>query len=85
MAPAEITEDYYAILEVSNTATVEVVIKSYRRLAKVLHPDKNPHKQDATASFQRVSTSTLPSVVIAQGAYRILLPAGTGVCNGVGP
>lgn len=55
MAPVEVTEDYYAILEVEYTATVEVIIKSYRRLAKTLHPDKNPNKPDATACFQRVS------------------------------
>ncbi|MCJ1247316.1 hypothetical protein MMC30_004530 [Trapelia coarctata] len=52
MAPVEATEDYYAILEVEKTATVEVIIKSYRRLAKTLHPDKNPTKPDATACFQ---------------------------------
>ncbi|KAJ9642864.1 hypothetical protein H2199_004385 [Coniosporium tulheliwenetii] len=50
MAP--ITEDYYAILEVSHTADSETIKKSFRRLARLLHPDKNPDKANATASFQ---------------------------------
>lgn len=55
MAPCEITEDYYAILEAQQTATIEIIRKSYLRQAVLLHPDKNPTKPDATASFQRVS------------------------------
>jgi hypothetical protein len=53
MAPTEPSIDYYAILEISNIATIEVVTKSYRRLAKIRHPDKNP-KADSTAVFQLV-------------------------------
>lgn len=55
MAPAEITEDYYAVLEVSQTACPDTIRKSYRRLAVLLHPDKNPNKPNATAAFQLVS------------------------------
>ena len=55
MAPVEITEDYYAILDVTHTATLEVIKRSYRQLAIALHPDKNPNKPDATASFQLAS------------------------------
>ncbi|KAH8601090.1 hypothetical protein B0O99DRAFT_589170 [Bisporella sp. PMI_857] len=51
MAPAPITEDYYMVLEVGQTATRELVIKSYKRLALKLHPDRNA-KQDATEAFQ---------------------------------
>lgn len=53
MASAEPNVDYYAVLEVSNIATIEVVTKSYRRLAKIRHPDKNL-KADSTAVFQLV-------------------------------
>jgi curved DNA-binding protein CbpA len=55
MAPVEINDDYYAILEVSQTATADEINKSYRRLALLLHPDKNLKKAEATASFQLVS------------------------------
>lgn len=58
MAPVEMTEDYYAVLEVSNKADNETVKKSFRRLARLLHPDKNPGKATATASFQMVSLAT---------------------------
>ncbi|ELR02307.1 hypothetical protein VC83_06440 [Pseudogymnoascus destructans] len=51
MAPALVTEDYYMALEVGQTASPELVIKSYRRLALKLHPDRNT-KHDATEAFQ---------------------------------
>ena len=54
MAPSVVTEDYYAVLQVPQSATVDIIRINYRRLAKVLHPDKNPNKPSATASFQRV-------------------------------
>jgi hypothetical protein len=55
MAPVEITDDYYAILEISNTAAGDVIKQAYRRLALIRHPDKNPTNPHATALFQRVS------------------------------
>ena len=53
MAPAESDVDYYAVLEISDNATIEIVTKSYRRLAKIRHPDKNL-RGDSTAEFQLV-------------------------------
>ncbi|PVH95333.1 DnaJ-domain-containing protein [Periconia macrospinosa] len=52
MAPSRITEDYYAILEVDQLASTDVIAKSYRRLAFKLHPDRNS-KANATEDFQR--------------------------------
>lgn len=66
MAPAEPNVDYYAILEISNLATIDAVTKSYRRLAKIRHPDKNP-SNDATAVFQLVSPVTIKLVTLNQG------------------
>ncbi|OBT92755.1 hypothetical protein VE01_09121 [Pseudogymnoascus verrucosus] len=51
MAPALVIEDYYMVLEVEQTASLELVIKSYKRLALKLHPDRNT-KHDATKAFQ---------------------------------
>ena len=59
MAPCQPTEDYYAILEVDQIATVEVIRKSYRRLAVARHPDKNLTNPGATAAFQSVGLPTL--------------------------
>ena len=53
MAPSPIVDDYYMVLEVEQTATRELIIKSYKRLALKLHPDRNA-KQDATEAFQLV-------------------------------
>lgn len=55
MAPAQVTADYYAILEVDQTADDAAIRSSYRRLAKLQHPDKNPNDTEATARFQAVS------------------------------
>ena len=55
MAPVKVNVDYYAVLEISNTATLETVTKSYRRLVKIRHPDRNRNKDDSTAVFQLVS------------------------------
>jgi molecular chaperone DnaJ len=49
------TNDYYAIIDVANTATPDEIKKSYRRRARDLHPDKNHSNPNATADFQRVS------------------------------
>ena len=38
--------DYYAILEVSPTATTAEIKRSYRRLARLHHPDLNKQAQD---------------------------------------
>lgn len=66
MAPSPITEDYYAILEVEQTARPELITKSYKRLAFKLHPDRNT-KRDATEAFQMVSQVRIlpyPSVCV---------------------
>jgi DnaJ-class molecular chaperone len=54
MAPVIITQDYYAVLEVDVTATTEVIVKSYKRLALKHHPDRNAG-QNTTEKFQLVS------------------------------
>jgi DnaJ-class molecular chaperone len=53
MAPVPITEDYYMVLEVVQTATPEQVIRSYKQLALKLHPDRNAER-DTTEAFQLV-------------------------------
>ncbi|KAG9005081.1 hypothetical protein FRB93_009950 [Tulasnella sp. JGI-2019a] len=48
----EKVEDYYALLEVSEDATQDEIRKSFRKLALLHHPDKNPGDIDgATKKF----------------------------------
>ncbi|KAH8805183.1 DnaJ domain-containing protein [Xylogone sp. PMI_703] len=56
MAPVEVDKDYYMVLEVNETATTEVITKSYKRLALLLHPDRNK-KANATEAFQLLGTA----------------------------
>ena len=57
MAPTEANIDYYAVLEISNLSTIDIISKSYRRLVLLRHPDKNPNA-DSTAMFQLVSLTS---------------------------
>jgi curved DNA-binding protein CbpA/DNA-directed RNA polymerase subunit RPC12/RpoP len=51
MARAVVTEDYYAILEVSQFASLDSIRESYKKLALKFHPDKNK-EESATSDFQ---------------------------------
>lgn len=44
----DLKKDYYDILAVSKTASVEIIKKKYRELAKVYHPDQNSDMDDET-------------------------------------
>lgn len=53
--------DFYSALGVSRDASPEEIKKAYRRLAKELHPDRNPDDKPAEERFKDVS-----------GAYTVL-------------
>lgn len=50
------SDDLYRILEVSKGSTPDEVKKSYHKLARKLHPDKNP-SEAAAAKFKKVSAA----------------------------
>jgi molecular chaperone DnaJ len=45
--------DYYALLEIERTATIDEVKRAYRKLAVQHHPDRNPGDADAEEMFKR--------------------------------
>ena len=50
-------KDYYKTLEVDQAATAKEITKSYRKLARDLHPDKNPGDAVAEEKFKEVAAA----------------------------
>ena len=50
-------KDPYSVLGVAKTASADEIKKSYRKLAKQLHPDLNPGNAEAAARFRDVSAA----------------------------
>lgn len=48
-------KDYYKILGIDKSATVDEVKKAYRKLAIKYHPDKNPNDKTAEEKFKEIS------------------------------
>lgn len=47
-------KDYYRILELEPSATLQEIKKTFRRLAQQYHPDKNQQDANATAQFTEI-------------------------------
>jgi molecular chaperone DnaJ len=52
MAPQR---DYYQILGIPESATTDQIKKAFRRLAKQLHPDRNPNNPQAVERFKEIN------------------------------
>ena len=51
------TQDYYAVIGVSKTASQAEIKKEYFRKAKQYHPDLNPNDKTAVKKFQELATA----------------------------
>ncbi len=51
------SRDFYKILNLPRTATLNQIKKSYRKLAKELHPDKNTNDPQAQERFQELGAA----------------------------
>ncbi len=49
------TDDPYSVLEVSRSASADEIKRSYRKLARALHPDANPNDAEAERRFKEVA------------------------------
>lgn len=47
--------DYYDLLDVPHDAPVSIIKKSYRRLARLYHPDKHPGDKKKEQKFKQIS------------------------------
>src|SRR3989442_4367543 len=49
------TKDYYQVVGVQETASVDEIKRAFRRLAKQHHPDRNPGKPQAAERFKEIN------------------------------
>jgi curved DNA-binding protein len=48
-------KDYYTILGLTKSASLDDIKQAYRRLARKYHPDMNPNDQDAEVRFKEIN------------------------------
>lgn len=55
MANTMTKRDYYEVLSVTRTSTIEEIKRSYRKLAMQYHPDRNPGDAEAEVKFKEAA------------------------------
>ena len=52
--PRRTKEDYYSILNISQSSSQDEIKKSFRKLALELHPDRNPDDPESEKKFKEM-------------------------------
>ena len=68
-------KDFYKTLGVSESATDKEITKAYRKLARDLHPDKNPGDLYATQRFQNLAIACEPLYATESGLLAAIASA----------
>ena len=50
-------QDFYKILGVARNADMTQIRRAYHKLAKEMHPDRNPNDPDANTKFQDIGSA----------------------------
>ena len=53
--PRRTKEDYYSILNISQSSSQDEIKKSFRKLALELHPDRNPDDPESEKKFKEIT------------------------------
>ena len=79
--------DYYEVLEVSRSASVDEIKKAYRKLAIKYHPDRNPGDAEAEAKFKEAAEAydVLPDPQKRQQYDQFGFDTPSGGCGGGNP
>lgn len=52
-----LSKSNYSILQISRHSTTLDIRRSYKKLSKIYHPDKNPDSIDANNAFQNIKVA----------------------------
>ena len=63
------TANYYQILDLEETSSLEEIKKSYRKLAKVWHPDRNNNSPESVSKFKLISEPVDERIVFFVSAF----------------